>query len=159
MRAFLLTPAAVVVLLPWIVGCGAALSPPPEYSWVFDVTVTPDTSTCAEVADATEESYVYGLVVEGDTVSVYCDDSKLANGTLTGKYIAYQSAAPFTERRTGDAGEPIEIEWTLAGNVLFDDQELTTSSSGEETITVFQSEVEGIDMGCEHFSTTNWKRR
>lgn len=159
MRAYLPAALALVVLLPWIAGCGAALSPPPEYSWVFDVTVTPDTGDCVDMGDATEEKYVYGLVVEGDVVTLYSDDSKLADGTLTGKYIAYQSAAPFTERRTGPAGEPLEIEWTLAGNVLFNDQELTSSESGEETITVFQSEVEDVETGCEHTSITTWSRR
>lgn len=158
MRVFLLASAFLVVLLPWITGCGASLSPPPEYSWVFDVTVTPDTSSCTDPADASEEKYVYGLVIEGDMVAIYCDDSKLADGTLTGTRIAYQTAAPFTDRRTGDQGEPVEIEWTLAGHVLFADQELKTSDSGEETITVFQSEVEGIDLGCEHNSTTFWDR-
>ncbi len=157
MRAYAL--ALALAALPWIGGCGAALSPPPEYSWVFDVTVTPTGGDCVDAADASEERYVYGLVVEGDTVHLYSDDSKLADGTLTGKYIAYQSAAPFTERRTGDAGEPLEIEWTIAGTVLFDDQELTVSSEGEETITIFDSEVEGIETGCTHVSETSWARR
>jgi len=159
MRATLIAPVLVVALPLWLSACGAALSPPPEYSWVFDVTVTPSDSECVDVGDASEESYVYGIVVEGDVVSIYSDDSKLADGTLTGKYIAYQSPAPFTERRTGSAGEPLEIEWTLAGNVLFNDNELTTSQEGEEVITVFQSEVEDVETGCSHTSTTVWERR
>ncbi len=142
-----------------VAACGAPIPPPPEYSWTFDVTVTPAESACVSLDDAAEEAYVYGLVVEGDTVSLYSDDSLLGDGTLRGTYISYQSPAPYTDHRVGADGSPADVEWTLAGHVSFTDQNLTSSQDGEEVITVFYSEDEDIPIGCEHRSTTRWEKR
>jgi hypothetical protein len=160
MKSFRLPCILLSIAVPLLVAaCGAPIPSPPDYSWTFDVTVTPAQSECVSLDDAGEETFVYGLVVEGDTVSVYSDDSLLGDGTLRGTYISYQSPAPYTDHRIGDDGSPADVEWTLAGHVSFTDQNLTSSQEGEEVITVFYSEDEEIEAGCEHQSSTRWEKR
>jgi hypothetical protein len=162
----ILVPLMAVVLLAAtplaLSACGANINPAPEYAWTFSVTVTPDTSECVNLGDASEESYDYGLVVEGSAVEVYSDDGKLADGTLTGRFIEYESAAPFTDRRLSADGAPLEVEWTIYGEVLFADQDLNSSDDGNdnfEEITVFSAdEGTDIEVGCVHRSTTRWSR-
>ena len=153
--------ATLLAALPMVLAaCGASLTPPPEYAWVFDVSITPSGGDCVDdPGSADSQSFTYGVVVAGDTVEIYSDDAKLADGTLTGKHIGYSSPAPFTERRQNENGEPVEIEWTLSGHVDFLDQDLTESEDGEETITIFGSEVDDIETGCTHASVTEWRKR
>ncbi len=158
----LIVATALAAMPPVLSACGADINPAPEYAWTFRVTVTPDTSECVDAGDATEETYTYGLVVEGSAVEIYSDDAKFANGTLTGRFIEYESPAPFTDRRLGDDGEPLEVEWTVYGEVLFEDQDLSGSDNGNdnfEEITVFSAdEGTDIEVGCVHRSTTRWSR-
>ena len=144
----------------WLAACGASMPPPPDYSWEFDVTVTPAESGCVESLNQTgEDVYVYGLVVEGDRVLVYSDDSLLAEGTLFGTYISYETLAPFTDHRVDAEGAPADVEWMLEGYVSFTDQNLTGSREGEETITVLYSELAAVEESCTHRSTTVWQKR
>jgi len=156
--------AFVTVLLvgagTWLASCGATMPPPPDYSWEFDVTVEAAESDCAEsVGPGDLETYHYGLVVEGDRVLVYSDDSMLAEGTLFGTYISYETPAPFTDHRTDAGGAPADVEWMLEGFVSFTDQNLSGSREGEEVITVVYSELPAIEEGCTHRSTTIWQKR
>lgn len=170
----------------WVVGivlgfglvlaaCEPSVGSPPDYSWVFDVTVEPvdvgdpqyPEDPCVEPGGAAVETYTYGLVVQGDTVSLYSDDSKLAEGTLRGTYIAYSSSAPFTEYRTSADGEPHQIEWLLDGHVSFVDQDLSQSQNTScddalEVITLVsvpEALADEYDNGCQHVSCTVWEKR
>jgi len=149
----------MVVVPLALAACNAAVIETPEYAWTFNVTVTPSESTCVALSDAEEAVFSYGLVVAGSAVEIYSDDGKLADGTLTGRFIEYESMAPFTDRRLGTDGEPLEVEWTIDGEVLFVDQELTESDSASEIITVFAAdEGTGLEAGCDHTSTASWKK-
>jgi len=152
--------ALLIVLAGFVQACGAEIPPPPEYSWVFDVTVIPASdSECDPGSSAEPAEYVYGLVIEGEHVLLYSDDSLLAEGTLHATYLSYNTPSPFTDHRIGDDGEPMDVEWTLAGTVSFFDQSLNVSEEGEETITVFYSEDPWVEEGCMHRSNTEWNRR
>jgi len=144
----------------WLMACGATMPPPPDYSWEFDVTVTPAESDCVEPLNQVgEEIYHYGLVVEGERVLIYSDDSMLAEGTLFGTYISYETLAPFTDHRVDSEGAPADVEWMLEGFVSFTDQNLSGSREGEELITVVYSELPSIEESCIHRSTTIWQKR
>lgn len=152
--------ALLLVSAGFIQACGADIPPPPEYSWVFDVSVFPAAeSECDSGGSAQQIDYVYGLVVEGDHVLLYSDDSLLAEGTLHATYLAYSTPSPFTDHRVADSGEPVDVEWTLTGTVSFFDQSLNKSEEGEEIITVFYSEDPSVDQGCTHRAPTEWTRR
>lgn len=154
------TTALLATIGLWLVACGAAMPAPPDYSWEFDVTVTPAESGCVESLNQTgEETFVYGLVVEGDRVLIYSDDSMLAEGTLFGTYISYETLAPFTDHRVDASGAPADVEWMLEGYVSFTDQNLNGSREGEETITVLYSELASVEESCTHRSTTVWQKR
>lgn len=161
MSAIRVTLGAVLIAAAgFIQACGAEIPPAPEYSWVFDVKVIPGaTSECDPGGSAVLVEYVYGLVVEGDHVLVYSDDSLLAEGTLHATYLSYSTTSPFTDRRVNDGGEPVDVEWTLSGTVSFVDQSLDESEVGEETITIFYSEDPSLEEGCTHRSDTEWTRR
>lgn len=150
----------ILVVVPLaLAACNAAIIETPEYAWEFEVTVTPSESTCVALSDAEEAIYSYGLVVAGSAVEIYSDDGKLADGTLTGRFIEYESMAPFTDRRLGTDGEPLEVEWTIDGEVLFVDQDLSASDSAMEIITVFSAdEATDLEAGCEHTSTVRWDK-
>ncbi len=152
--------ALVIAAAGFLQACGADIPPPPDYSWVFDVTVIPASdSECDPGGGAEAVEYVYGLVVEGDHVLLYSDDSLLAEGTLHATYLSYSTPSPFTDHRQNDDGAPMDVEWTLTGTVSFFDQSLNTSEEGEEIITIFYSEDPSLDEGCTHRSNTEWKRR
>ncbi len=161
MSAFRISLGGVLLILAGFVqACGADIPPPPEYSWVFDVTVVPAAdSECDPGSSSEPVEYVYGLVVEGEHVLVYSDDALLAEGTLHATYLSYSTPSPFTDHRIGGDGEPVDVEWTLTGNVSFFDQSLNTSEEGTETITVFYSEDPDVEEGCTHSSNTEWHRR
>ncbi len=158
-----------------LAACGPSVGSPPDYSWVFDVTVEPvdvgdpqyPEDPCVDPGTADAETFTYGLVVEGDTVGIYSDDSKLAEGSLRGTYISYASTAPFADYRTGAGGEPLEIEWLIEGHVSFVDQNLTESKNAScddamEVITLV-SVPEPLEdeyhNGCQHVSCTVWEKR
>ncbi len=165
---------AIPVLGLALAACGGNVTPPPDYSWEFNVTLEPadvgdpqyPDEPCVEPAQASPETYRYGLVVEGDTVSIYSDDSKLAEGTLRGTFISYAATAPFTEYRTSADGEPREIEWLLDGHVSFIDQDLSQSKNTScddalETITlvsVHEALEDDYATGCRHVSCALWEK-
>ena len=160
MSAYRFTLGALLLGLVGVLqACGAEIPPPPEYSWVFDVSVFPASDSDCGSGGGGQQDFVYGLVVEGDHVLVYSDDSLLAEGTLHATHLSYSTPSPFTDHRTGGDGEPVDVEWTLTGSVSFFDQSLNKSEDGEETITVFYSEDPTVEQGCMHQTPTEWTRR
>ena len=72
-----------------------------------------DGSDCSAVVDRNTESYTYGLIQDGDAISVLLDGEQFAQGSIANCYLTYESPVWLDSPKGGDVQWKVEVDVAL----------------------------------------------